>query len=858
MQPHHRLKLVAYRLTLNVFLMGFLFQTGAAAQGKPIRRILVLNEAGTSNVVVNRIDDGIRTVLDNSPYKFEFYREYLETILFPNPADQKMIRDFFVRKYQDRKPDVIVAVGPSPFRFMIEIHQTSFPKVPVIFCVVSEPDEVMPDSDFTGVEFAMAPTETMETALKLLPDTKHVIVVGGTSDFDRWLQATIRNALKPYGGRLNISYLTDLPMSALLEQLRHLPDHTIVLQSGIGRDAAGTVLNSTEVGPMVATAANAPIFSLFDVHLNHGEVGGDVINFMEHGKTVGAMALRILGGADPKEIPVAKGPTTYMFDSRALKRWGLNESHLPAGSMILNREPGLWEAYKEYLIISFLVFLAQSLLIAGLLWQRKKRRQTEAALKKSEERFYTVFRRSPLAVTITRLQDNCYLDVNEAFVRATGWSRDEIIGRTPFDVGLWLDPEQRIDLQCKVMAGTDVQNLEFLFRTRTGEIKTGLGSADLIEIDGVPCVLSVATDITERKQIEEKVQKALREGEQRFRVVANSAPVMIWMSDVDKFRVYFNQRWLEFTGRPLESELGNGWAQGVYPEDFDRCLETYTTAFDRRDPFQMEYRLRRYGKEYRWVRDSGVPRYDTDGSFAGYIGSAADVTDNKKVQEALSSLSGRLIEAQEQERHHLARELHDDIGQRLALLSFGLQDFNNLLPDFLAPHRTRLQPLMNEVENICKDLRELSHRLHSVNLETLGLEKAMRGFCRELAEQRKVKITFTSASVPDHLSPQLSLHLFRILQEGLNNAVKHSSVRTFEVQLERVSDYLQLTIRDHGVGFDPTSAMHSSGIGLISMRERASFLKGTLSIVSKPQSGTEIKVRVPLAVGDTNKESVSA
>jgi signal transduction histidine kinase len=186
-----------------------------------------------------------------------------------------------------------------------------------------------------------------------------------------------------------------------------------------------------------------------------------------------------------------------------------------------------------------------------------------------------------------------------------------------------------------------------------------------------------------------------------------------------------------------------------------------------------------------------------------------------------------------------------------------LQNFDNLLPDSSAQLRNHLQHLRDETESISTDLRELSHRLHSATLETLGLEKAMQRFCREVAEQRKVKITFTSGSLPDNLSPQLSVCLFRILQEGLNNAVKYSGVQTFEVQLNRESDDLQLTIRDHGIGFDPDSAMYSSGIGLISMRERVSVLKGTLSIVSQPQSGTEIKARVPLAAA-ANKNSATA
>ena len=130
-------------------------------------------------------------------------------------------------------------------------------------------------------------------------------------------------------------------------------------------------------------------------------------------------------------------------------------------------------------------------------------------------------------------------------------------------------------------------------------------------------MLGMAVDITERKQAEQ----VLREGEERFRLVANTVPVMIWMSGTDKLCTYVNQPWLEFTGRPLEAELGNGWAESVHPEDLNRCMHTYTQAFDRRESFQTEYRLRRHDGEYRWLSDTGVPRFNPDHSFAGYIGS---------------------------------------------------------------------------------------------------------------------------------------------------------------------------------------------------------------------------------------------
>jgi PAS domain S-box-containing protein len=139
----------------------------------------------------------------------------------------------------------------------------------------------------------------------------------------------------------------------------------------------------------------------------------------------------------------------------------------------------------------------------------------------------------------------------------------------------------------------------------------------------------------------------LRESEMRFRIVADAAPVLIWMSSVDKLCTFFNRTWLEFTGHSLEQETGNGWAEGVHPNDLQRCLKTYTEGFDARKPFVMQYRLRRHDGEYRWLSDNGVPRYDTQGRFAGYIGSCVDVTELMKKEEALREFEERVVLAAE-------------------------------------------------------------------------------------------------------------------------------------------------------------------------------------------------------------------
>ncbi len=358
----------------------------------------------------------------------------------------------------------------------------------------------------------------------------------------------------------------------------------------------------------------------------------------------------------------------------------------------------------------------------------------------------------------------------------------------------------------------------------------------------------LAVLVEDRKQAEQ----ALRESEKRFRLLADTAPALIWMSGVDKLCTYFNEYWLKFTGRSLESELGHGWAEGVHPEDVQNCIDTYTKAFDQRREFRMEYRLRQYDGEYRWILDLGVPRFNSEHTFIGYVGIGVDVTDRKLAETALLGVNRRLIGAQEQERARIARELHDDTGQRLALL---VNELEQLRQDLPAGVGSRLGELQKQTFEIAVGIQSLSHELHSSKLEYLGIVAAMRSFCKEFSQHQRVEIDFKSDELPTILPSDASLSLFRVLQEALHNSVKHSGVRHIEVRSWATSEEIHLTVKDFGAGFDIQAAREGEGLGLTSMEERLKLVKGTLFIDSQPERGTTITARVPIS---SNGDSMRA
>jgi len=705
----------------SLLLLFFsLVQGVAEAQVKPVRRVLVLNDLGiVSSPGFAEIDQAIFAGLQKSSYQIEFYQESMELTLFPDEVSQRRFREEFIRKYSDRKPDVIITAGSDSLKFIAESDLRFLRDTPIIFCTIlgKLPDGLSPGMHFTGVLGTLQPEETLNLALRLLPRTRHVIVTGGMGQFDYRWEAIAKQRFHNYESKLDFTYLTDLTMPTLLERLRNLPNNTIVYHTAMSQDAAGNrFIDSAQAVPLLASAANAPVFVVDDVDLRGGTVGGDLVNWADDARVAAGMAVRVLNGEKPQDIPIVTSNNVYMFDWRALKRWGLKERNLPRGSVVLNREPTLWQSYKWYIVVGLSLILLQTALILALLWQRARRRKTEAELRKSEEKFSKSFRHSPLVITITRISDARYLEVNDAFEEQTGWKREEVIGRTPFDINLWENPETRTALIAKLLASGTVRDMEFKVRRKDGQILTALGSAEVIEVNGEPCTLSVATNISERKAAE----------------------------------------------------------------------------------------------------------------------------------EALASVSRRLIEAQEQERVWIARELHDDINQRVAMLCAEAEVLKRRLPGSAMELRSGLDELKLHLVEIGSEVQAISHRLHSSKLEYLGLVVACKSFCNEIAQHHNVGVAFTSENVPQELPKDVSLCLFRVLQESLTNAIKHSGAQRFEAQLRATSGEIQLTVRDEGKGFDAAAAGASRGLGLVSMRERVSLVKGVLLIASQPGRGTEITARVPL------------
>lgn len=579
---------------LIVAAILFFSQFLSAQDNKSVRRVLIFNDFSyVSSPGVANIDQAIAAGLTNSTYQIELYNETLESTLFSDDATQHRFRDWYIRKYSDRKPDLIITVGPASLRFMIETHESSFPNVPIIFCGTTQEmlEQLKPSLHFTGVWAVTDPEKTLIAALRMRPNTKHVIVVGGVGKFDQAVVATARASFHDFASRYEFTYLTDLDMPSLLERLKHLPNNSIIFHTSIMLDAAGNrFIDASQSVPLIVSAANAPIFVLDDVDLGRGTVGGYLVSWAADGRVAAAMALRVLNGERPQDIPIVRNSNIYLFDWRALNRWGIKEKDLPPGSTLLFLKPSAWERTK--------------------------------------------------------------------------W--------------VWLTV--------------------------------------------LPIILGLSI-----------------------------------------FAAY-----LHFSRKQI-----------------------------------------------------------------------------KLAKDAQLHLSGLLINAQEKERSRIASELHDDFSQRIALLSLGLENAADELPDSSVTVKRQLQKLFDSASELGADIHTVSHRLHSSTLESLGLVPGVSALCKEFTDRYGIEIDFSADNIPRRVQQDVALCLFRIIQEGLQNLKKHSGVAKAQVKLWTTGDKILMSLCDEGRGFDRKEISNNGGIGIRSMEERVRLLGGRFEIHSEPRRGTRIEACIP-------------
>ena len=577
---------------------------GATGQSKTVLTIFSDDRRMRGNITIDTaLRDGLGVGTDTGP---TYLSEFLDDLVFGSSDYDRLLSDFFRSKYAGQHIDVIVARGPLAYQFLLRHQADLFTGIPVVLCGVDREyfqSQTLPPN-FVGKPIAVLPLRTIELALRLQPDAREIVIVTGAYEFDRAWEATLRGDLAHLQTSVPIRYLSGLPLEDILRDLSRLPPNSIVYSPGILLDGAGRRYMPTNALRRMAAASTAPIYSSYSTYVGSGIVGGYMLTWEDLGQQAAELVKKILDGdkLSQADVPGAP-PSRYVFDWNQLQRWHIPEKKLPPGSIVLYRDLGAWQRYKWYIVGAIFVVFAEALLILALLWQRARRRKVEAELHESQDRLEGIVASAMDAIIAIDDAQRIVL-FNASAEKMFNCRAQEAVG-SPI--------EHFIPQRFRVAHGTHIRQFG-----ETGVTNRTMGTlgtlwalrangdefpieASISQVDtaGKKLFTVILRDITERKRTEGE----LRESEERFRLVADTAPALIWMSGTDKLCIFFNKGWLHFTGRSMEQELGEGWTSGVHPDDMGHCLGTYSGAFDARVDFEMEYRLRRFDGEYRWIVD---------------------------------------------------------------------------------------------------------------------------------------------------------------------------------------------------------------------------------------------------------------
>jgi PAS domain S-box-containing protein len=339
----------------------------------------------------------------------------------------------------------------------------------------------------------------------------------------------------------------------------------------------------------------------------------------------------------------------------------------------------------------------------------------------------------------------------------------------------------------------------------------------------------------------------LRKDEDRLRRLLETTNILPWEADAKSWSfTYVGEQAVQMFGFGLEKWLEpDFWISHIYPEDRERVIAECSKLLQTVDHYQLEYRMIAKDNKIVWIHDlvSVVRENSKPVTIRGFM---IDVTERKQSEDTLRHLSGRLITAQEEERKRIARELHDDLNQRIALISIELEQIGQLMTNEGGGLTERMKGLQKKAEEISTEIHRMSYQLHPSKLDHLGLTSALNSFCKELSASRGLKINVRDEGIPVTLPKDIKLCIFRIAQEALQNAAKHSGASKVEVILKKSDRVVELIISDVGCGFDTAGEKMTRGLGFLSMQERLRLVDGEIRIYSRASEGTRIEVKVPI------------
>ena len=489
-----------------------------AAESRPAKRVLLISTGSRFSPGFALVDQAVLEALGKiASGTVEVYPENLDILRFPSERFARIFSEYLTEKYAEQPPDLVILVYIGNLGTAGKLLQQLFPRTPVIVAGFTE--EEVPRDQFgslvSGVAQRVDPRATIGLILRLQPETRRIVVIGGTAEVDRSVLSRVKDAARSFMGRVEFDFWDNRSMAELRQAVSALPSQTAILFSRMFRDGAGQAVISTQAGQSIVQWANAPVYLMTDTPLGTGAVGGSIASVEAFGKRAGEMARLILSGTPPASLPFEiRTDTVPTFDWRALQRWGISESRLPPNSIVRFRPPSLWEEYRWYILGALFIFALQGAMIADLLLQRRRRRRAEADRKRAEERFRLAVEASPNAIVMVDARGKMLL-VNALTENLFGYSREELIGQTVeilvperFRAG---HPAHRAAFFGAPQARTIGVGRDLFARRKDGsEFLVEIGLNPIQTAEGI-LVLTAIVDITERKRVELELQRQREE-----------------------------------------------------------------------------------------------------------------------------------------------------------------------------------------------------------------------------------------------------------------------------------------------------------------------------------------------------------
>ena len=841
-------------------------------EGAEPRRVLLLHSFGHDFEPFATFSTDFRKELARgSTGRLDFFDVSLASARFES-TDEVPVVDYLNALFRGRPVDLVVALGGSAARFAQKHRGQLFLETPMLLTCLDQ--RHIQRSILTDKDAVIAVRHDVglmvEAILRLLPDTTNVAVVFGNSPLEKFWTDEFGREIGSLTNQVGWESFSHLSFEQMKKRAAALPPHSVMLYGQLLIDAEGIPLSNYESLANLNAVANSPIFGIHDIQLGHGIVGGPLVSVRELARQGALGAARILAGESPASVrppPIIIGTPTY--DWRELRRRKIPEDRLPPGSIIKFRVPTPWERYWFAIVTGGSALVVQTGLIVGLVLNQRRLRKAERSLRESEERMKLAAGAAALGLW--------EWDAAADRVWVAGPLAERIgpdaNGKAPGhqDLLRTVHPDDRNVVEAairKSLNGEGDFDLVHRHVLSDGKIVWIAARARVdFGANGKPARMrGISMDITAQKLAEEQA----RESERQFLATVNSAPVLIWTTGSDKLCTFVNQRWLEFRGRTLEEELGNGWLDGVHPDDRAKSFKVYSESFDAREPFTMEFRVRRRDGQFRWVLDQGVPRYDSQRQFFGYIGSCVDVTERKEAEAEAQRL--------QQEVAHVSRvamlgELAGSTAHELNQPLTAIVSSAEAAEHFMKVDHWNEQ----EVRDALKDIAEQGQRAGEIIAGIRGMLKKDPGqmtkqdinlAVREVLEMVHSDLLTRGVTPVLRLDPQLpcvngdGVQLRQVLLNLVMNACDAISdvpaeQRRLTIESKRATaNEIEVSVADSGPGFteemlrnafEPfrTTKPKGLGLGLVICRSIIRAHGGRLVAANNGDKGATLRFTLP-------------